>query len=65
MNLGGQRVIDDAIKKGNFPVLDWPIEKIDIIKKHYKDKFYVVYLLPDNLQELKDRLAKDERDKNG
>jgi guanylate kinase len=58
-------IIDDAINQGNFPVLDWPIEKIDIMKKHYNNNIYVVYVLPENIKELKNRLTKDKRDKDG
>ena len=58
-------IIDDALKNGNFPVLDWPIEKIEIMKKYYGNKLYVVYLEPDNINELKVRLSVDDRDNDG
>lgn len=58
-------IIEDAINQGNLPILDWPIEKINELKKNYKNNIYVVYLLPDNIDELKNRLNKDKRDKDG
>ena len=60
-----KKPIDEALQQNRFPVLDWPIEKIEIMKKHYGSRLFTVYVQPDNLEELKDRLLRDNRDKDG
>jgi guanylate kinase len=57
--------IDEALAQGNFPILDWPIEKLDIMNTHYHNKLYTVYIEPDNLDELSERLKNDDRDQDG
>lgn len=58
-------LIDDALAQGKFPVLDWPISKIDIMESAYANRLYKVYICPDDIQELKRRLSQDNRDKDG
>lgn len=58
-------LIDDALKNGLFPILDWPIQKLEIMEKNYGDCLYKVYLQPDDTQELKRRLTHDDRDRDG
>ena len=53
----------DALKQGNFPILDWPIKKLSIMTKEFPT--YTVYLSPPNLNELKNRLINDNRDADG
>jgi len=57
--------IDELLEQGKFPILDWPIEKMDIMNEQYENKLYKVYIEPDNIEELKNRLNNDDRDKNG
>lgn len=58
-------LIDDALALGKFPVLDWPIQKLEIMHKNYGQHLYKVYIQPDDLQELQRRLSQDGRDKDG
>ena len=53
-----------AFEKENFPVLDWPINSLDIMTRAFSDQLCVVYLLPPSMEELKKRLAHDSRDVN-
>lgn len=57
--------IDDAIEEGNFPILDWPVDKMDVILRNYPDKTFTVYVEPESLDELERRLKLDGRDKEG
>lgn len=57
--------IDASLENNLFPVLDWPVNELEVMQKQYKDKLYVVYVQPDNLEELQRRLANDGRDKTG
>lgn len=58
-------LIDDAFEKGLFPVLDWPIQKLEVMEKNYGSRLYKVYVQPDDTEELGRRLARDERDADG
>lgn len=60
-----KNIIEDALKQGNFPILDWPVEKWEIMKKNYDDQLYAVYIEPESIEELKRRLASDNRDIEG
>lgn len=57
--------IDRALEAGNIPVLDWPIEKLEVMEKNYGPNLLKIYILPENLEILKSRLDKDGRDKDG
>lgn len=54
-----------ALKNKKFPVIDWPISKIDIILKKFPEQTYVVYIFPPTIESLKKRLDKDGRDPQG
>lgn len=54
-----------ALKKNRFPVLDWPISRIQIMKESFLDQLYLVYISPTSINVLKDRLDKDDRDIDG
>ncbi|MFA6572028.1 MAG: hypothetical protein WCT77_12420 [Bacteroidota bacterium] len=54
-----------SFEEGNFPVLDWPAEKIGIMEKVFSGRLYVVYMIPPSIDELKKRLSKDSRDPDG
>lgn len=58
-------VIDTAIAKGQFPILDWPVDMMRVILDNYAGKVFTVYIEPDSLDELARRLAVDGRDKDG
>ncbi len=60
-----KHVIDDSLAQGKFPILDWPIDKLEIMEKIYGSQLYKVYIQPDDLAELKRRLLQDNRDKDG
>ena len=60
-----KKTICDALDNEFFPVLDWPVSKIDIMKSHFKDRLLCVYIFPPNIESLADRLAVDGRDENG
>lgn len=60
-----KRPIDDALLQNKFPILDWPLEKLEIMEKFYGDRIFTVYIQPENLEELKARLSNDGRDKDG
>lgn len=57
-------MIDELLLAQKFPILDWPIQKINTMYAHYRDQLYRVYLEPDNMDELKRRLSCDGRDKD-
>lgn len=57
--------IAEALAKDQFPVLDWPIEKIDVMTQAFPGQLYVVYVSPPSIEILRQRLALDGRDKAG
>lgn len=57
--------ITQALAADKFPVLDWPINKMEIMAKTFPDQLYVVYVLPPSIEVLKRRLSKDGRDLDG
>lgn len=57
--------IVDAFKAGNFPLLDWPIDRLNVMREAFGDQLFVVYLEPPSLDVLADRLKTDGRDGDG
>lgn len=57
--------ITQALEDGMFPVLDWPVGKLDTMKEAFPGKLLSVYIEPPSLEELKERLGKDGRDADG
>lgn len=55
-------VIDQALRSGNYPVIDWPIDHI----KKLTDLFptFIVYLSPPSFRELRERMGRDQRSRN-
>ena len=58
-------IIDDALEANNFPILDWPVEKMELMNQNYEGRLFTVYLQPESLEELQIRLSQDGRDKDG
>jgi guanylate kinase len=56
---------EDAFEKKHFPVIDWPIQRIQIMETAFPDKLFRVYIKPPNLtvleQRLKERIDFQER----
>ncbi|MCL5257728.1 MAG: hypothetical protein M1505_00620 [Patescibacteria group bacterium] len=57
--------IEQALKEGNFPVLDWPIGRVSVMTEAFPDQLYIVYISPPSIEALQRRLARDDRDTNG
>lgn len=57
--------IDEALLNGNFPVLDWPVSKIEVMTQTFPGLLHVVYVAPLSVEVLRQRLANDKRDVNG
>lgn len=54
--------IADAFARNKFPVLDWPISRLEIMKKAFPEKLFVVYVSPPSIEILERRLLNDVRD---
>jgi guanylate kinase len=57
--------IEQALKEGNFPVLDWPISEVGVMTGAFPGQLYVVYISPPSVEVLQQRLARDNRDTDG
>lgn len=57
--------IIQAMTEGSFPVLDWPISRIEIMRRAFPAQLFVVYVSPPSIEVLQQRLAKDKRDIDG
>ena len=57
--------IVQALAKGNFPVLDWPISRMDVMTQAFPGQLHVVYVSPPSIEALRQRLSKDGRDIDG
>lgn len=57
--------IEQALKEGNFPVLDWPISRMNVMTEAFPSQLYVVYISPPSIEALQQRLARDDRDADG
>jgi len=57
--------IGDAFAAHRFPLLDWPISRIDIMQQAFAGRLYVTYVLPPSLEVLAERLRSDARDPDG
>jgi len=54
--------IMQALAENGFPVLDWPISRIDVMTQAFPDQLHIVYLSPPSIEVLRQRLANDRRD---
>lgn len=57
--------IVQALAEGNFPVLDWPISRIEVMTQVFPNQLCVVYVSPPSIEVLQQRLDKDGRDTDG
>lgn len=57
--------IFDAFAGHNYPLLDWPVDRLHIMQREFSGRLYVVYVVPPSIAELELRLAKDGRDPDG
>lgn len=53
--------IVQALEQGKIPVLDWPINCMEVMKRVFGGQLYVVYVLPPSLEILQQRLMRDGR----
>lgn len=54
-----------AFENGQFPLLDWPISKVEVMQHFFPSQLYCVYVAPPSIEELGRRLTMDQRDTNG
>lgn len=54
-----------ALNTGLFPVLEWPIQRLHIMRSIFPNRLFVVYVCPPSTEELITRLKTDGRDKQG
>jgi orotidine-5'-phosphate decarboxylase len=60
-----KKQIKDVLKCGKFPILDFPIDRIEVISDFVAGRIFNVYLLPPSEEVLKKRLHLDKRDIKG
>lgn len=56
--------ITKALGDNLFPVLDWPISRMEIMTNSFPGQLYTVYVCPPSWEELQERMTKDQRNKN-
>lgn len=59
------RPIEKALRDEQFPLLDWPVNRIGVVEASFANRLFVVYISPPSLGALRARLSKDGRDHNG
>lgn len=57
--------IVQALAQGNFPVLDWPVSRIEAMTQAFPNQLCVMYVSPPSIEALRQRLDKDGRDTDG
>jgi guanylate kinase len=55
----------DAFAAHNYPLLDWPVDRLGIMQEAFGDRLCVVYVAPPSIAELEVRLGNDGRDSDG
>jgi guanylate kinase len=53
--------IEQAFAEGQFPLLDWPIDRLRLMQQAFPEKLFTVYIEPPDVETLRRRLA-DGRD---
>lgn len=57
--------IVQAFEAGRFPVLDWPVHRLDVMSTAFPGKLFIAYVLPPSIDVLRERLSADSRDTEG
>ena len=57
--------IKNAFESDKFPLLDWPIKRLQVMEEEFGEQLYRVYIEPPSISELKRRLGTDSRDEGG
>lgn len=57
--------IEQALTIDRFPVLDWPISRVSVMKEAFPGQLYIVYISPPSIEALRQRLTRDNRDPDG
>ena len=57
--------IERALNGGQFPLLDWPVSRMDVVQAAFPNRLFVAYVSPPSLEVLQNRLTKDGRDPQG
>lgn len=60
-----KKKIREVMKQGLYPILDFPIEQIEILSSFCNNQIFTIYISPPSLDVLRVRLESDNRDKNG
>ena len=60
-----RKPIITALNNSKFPILDWPVDKLELMKKYFPKDIYTIYILPPSLEELRNRMSIDGRIKFG
>ncbi|MFV0340610.1 MAG: hypothetical protein ACK5MA_08325 [Parachlamydiaceae bacterium] len=48
--------IDQALAEGKFPLLNWSVDKMDVMINTYGDRLFTIYIVPESLKTLEQRL---------
>lgn len=56
--------IENAFANNLFPVLDYPIQKLEIMQATFNDRLFCAYIEPPSIEVLEKRLSNDARDKD-
>lgn len=54
-----------AFERGNFPVLDWPVDRLHVMRAAFPSQLHVVYVAPPSIKILQERISADGRDVDG
>jgi guanylate kinase len=57
--------IIQAFGAGDYPILDWPVDRLLVMRQTFPEQLFTVYISPPSIHVLRERLAKDGRDVDG
>lgn len=57
--------ITEALGIDDYPVLDWPIDRLHVMQQVFPVQLFTVYVSPPSINVLRQRLTKDGRDVDG
>lgn len=55
----------EELRNENFPIIDWPVNRMEVMHEAFPGQIYAVYILPPSKQILAERLRVDGRDTTG